>query len=176
MIYLKTIYLLCFGIMLLHVVLVSATPTQVPRPAQVKQSIDDQIKKTMDYTYKLFEYGLVLRVMKDEVMTRLYHVKDDLKKVEILEKNKTIPDIIFGAVMKNDFWIDRNMTVLKKDIKRDFNNGTLTKKEVEKVYSKLMTKLRRKTKSEINLAIKGLKKGLRSTPYHFLCQTEYTQY
>ncbi|KAL1454831.1 hypothetical protein WDU94_008964 [Cyamophila willieti] len=169
MTYLRTV--LGLAVVLFHIVLVSAAPTQVPRPTTFNQSIDDQIKKKMEYTYKLFQYGLVLRVMKDEVMTRLSDVKDDLKKVEFLEKNKTISDIIFGDVMKKDFWIDRDMSVMKKEIKKEFNNATLTDKQVNKIYSKIMTKLRRKTKSEINLAIRELKRGLRSTPYHFVCQT-----
>uniref|UniRef100_A0A8D8R3Z5 Uncharacterized protein n=2 Tax=Cacopsylla melanoneura TaxID=428564 RepID=A0A8D8R3Z5_9HEMI len=149
---LRAIISLGVMLMLFTVLQVSAAP--MSESSSATPSMDDQIKKKLEPIELLFQYGMVRNILKEIISKQ---IADDQAKN--ITKDPNFPERILDIVMKENTWMEGNRYTLKRELKKDFNNGTLTNEEVEKVFAKMLDILTEKTKVEIGKALEELRYG-----------------
>ncbi|KAL1454355.1 hypothetical protein WDU94_010624 [Cyamophila willieti] len=144
-------------------------------------SIDDQIKKSLVSFDTLFKSGIVRGFIQHKI-TRILYEKNTTTKNEgvyfrekyyhskFLKEDKIIPQKLLDEVMKEALLIgtDKSKIEMKNEIKKEFNNGTLTDVEVDNVLRKILVILREKTKKQINKYVdEHINKELHELMLHF---------
>uniref|UniRef100_A0A8D8YRH7 Uncharacterized protein n=2 Tax=Cacopsylla melanoneura TaxID=428564 RepID=A0A8D8YRH7_9HEMI len=159
----------CLGVMLCAVVLVLV----VPQPSF--PSIDDQIKKSLEPFDMLYRVGIVRDKIQQRT-TRILHAKYPTNEALFFEEryyhskyykeDNRLPQMVLDAVMKDSLLLgtEKIKMEMRNEIKREFNNGTLTDVAVQEVLSKILRKLRAKTKNELKKYINEVvKKDIKDT-------------
>ncbi|KAL1454354.1 hypothetical protein WDU94_010623 [Cyamophila willieti] len=125
-------------------------------------SINEQIKKSLLPFDMLYRVGIVRDILDEKIMKILRedHAKHATNHTEpfyeshqarqYLRKDKSFPKRVVEEVMKDSLFLGTNesMIKMKDEIKSNYNNGTLTDVQVDTVFTKIVTKLKKKTQNE----------------------------
>uniref|UniRef100_A0A8D8YAP7 Uncharacterized protein n=1 Tax=Cacopsylla melanoneura TaxID=428564 RepID=A0A8D8YAP7_9HEMI len=122
-------------------------------------AVRDILKKTIK---KIFKEDHAKHATNDSIVfNESHHPKYYLKK-----DNINLPERILNVVMNDSLFLGTNESQMemKSEIKRDFNNGTLTDVEVDNALNKTIHVMREKTKDELKKFINYQReKGMQST-------------
>uniref|UniRef100_A0A8D8SBV2 Uncharacterized protein n=1 Tax=Cacopsylla melanoneura TaxID=428564 RepID=A0A8D8SBV2_9HEMI len=130
----------------------------VPQPSF--PSIDDQIKKSLEPFDMLYRVGIVRDKIQQRT-TRILHAKYPTNEALFFEEryyhskyykeDNSLPQMVLDAVMKDSLLLgtEKIKMEMRNEIKRDFNNGTLTDAEVDNILQKILNILREKTQDEL---------------------------
>uniref|UniRef100_A0A8D8S5C3 Uncharacterized protein n=1 Tax=Cacopsylla melanoneura TaxID=428564 RepID=A0A8D8S5C3_9HEMI len=134
----------------------------VPQPSF--PSIDDQIKRSLKPFDMLYILGIARTIIEETINRTLRedhakHATNDSivfneshhPKYYLKKDNINLPERILNVVMNDSLFLGTNESQMemKSEIKRDFNNGTLTDAEVDNILQKILNILREKTQDEL---------------------------